>query len=209
MAKGAEYWEKLGKAYEKNGLQAQWEHLTTIAEGISQEDRAALLAEYPDVPPSLMEILARIDGTYYRQYGDENVACFFFGSDVDDGAYPYYLLSARNILEDRDCRENFYDLIYCALNEPDERYGPFFDRRIKTEEKCRLLHFSDCVNNGGTSSLYIDFAPSESGKKGQIVRYLHDPDELKVIADSFDEFLDMLMERDFAFIQPDAAKWFF
>lgn len=65
------------------------------------------------------------------------------------------------------------------------------------------------MNNGGTSSLYIDFAPSESGKKGQIVRYLHDPDELKVIADSFDEFLDMLMERDFAFIQPDAAKWFF
>ncbi len=74
MAKGAEYWEKLGKAYEKNGLQAQWEHLTTIAEGISQEDRAALLAEYPDVPPSLMEILARIDGTYYRQYGDEKGA---------------------------------------------------------------------------------------------------------------------------------------
>lgn len=41
------------------------------------------------------------------------------------------------------------------------------------------------MNNGGTSKLFIDLTPSETGKKGQIVRYLHDPDELKVIADSF------------------------
>ncbi len=48
------------------------------------------------------------------------------------------------------------------------------------------LHFSDCMNNGGTSQLFIDFFTRARGqKKGQIVRYLHDPDELVVIAESF------------------------
>lgn len=209
MAKGNEYLEKLGVAYGKNGLGAQWDHLMEIAEGVSEEDKAALLAEYPDLPPSLMEILERIDGTYWRQYGKEEVTYFFFGSDVDGGEYPYYLFSAQNMLENKNSAQYFGDLIYYALNEPDEQYGPFFDRRINPEnDQRKWLNFSDCMNNGGTSSLYIDFTPSASGKKGQIVRYLHDPDELKVIADSFDDFLDMLMEQDFAFIHPDDAEWF-
>jgi len=53
----------------------------------------------------------------------------------------------------------------------------------------KWLHFSDCMNNGGTSQLFIDFSPSEKGTKGQIVRFLHDPDEFSVIADSFEEYL--------------------
>jgi len=59
------------------------------------------------------------------------------------------------------------------------------------------------MNNGGTSSLYIDLTPSEKGKKGQIVRYLHDPDELKVIADSFEDFLDLLANKGMKFIHTD------
>ena len=56
------------------------------------------------------------------------------------------------------------------------------------------------MNNGGTSSLFIDFTPSEKGIKGQIVRFLHDPDRLDVIADSFDAFLRMLMDTGYRFI---------
>ncbi|MCI8601776.1 MAG: hypothetical protein HFE45_09345 [Oscillospiraceae bacterium] len=47
-----------------------------------------------------------------------------------------------------------------------------------------LLHFSDCVNNGGTSQLFIDFSPSANGQKGQVLRHPHDLDELLIIADS-------------------------
>ena len=65
------------------------------------------------------------------------------------------------------------------------------------------LHFSDCRNNGGTSRLYIDFSPSSAGVCGQVVRYLHDPDELTVIADSFDAYLQMLMENAYDFITED------
>lgn len=54
--------------------------------------------------------------------------------------------------------------------------------------------------------LFIDFSPSAAGKKGQILRYLHDPDEFVVIADSFDAYLQMLMDREYAFIHEDTLE---
>ena len=68
------------------------------------------------------------------------------------------------------------------------------------------LHFSDCMNNGGTSKLFIDFSPSSKGVKGQVVRYLHDPDKITVIADSFDEYLQMLMDNGYNFINEDVME---
>ncbi len=59
------------------------------------------------------------------------------------------------------------------------------------------------MNNGGTSQLFIDFSPSERGKAGQIVRFLHDPDEFRVIADNFDEYLQKLIDNQFDFIIED------
>ena len=52
-------------------------------------------------------------------------------------------------------------------------------------------------------------SPSEKGKKGQIVRYLHDPDEIKVIADSFDEYLEKLMEYGLDFISEDTIYQYY
>ena len=66
--------------------------------------------------------------------------------------------------------------------------------------------FSDCMNNGGTSKLFIDFSPSSKGVKGQVVRYLHDPDKITVIADSFDEYLQMLMDNGYNFINEDVME---
>ena len=186
---GNMYIQKLKEAYDKCGLTDEWNHLFDIAHGITGEDKKVLLKEYPDFPKSLMEILEKIDGTYWRKYGDEEVTYYFFGSDVDDGEYPYYLFSVEDILKTKDF---------------DENYGPFIDEKIQLDvDKLKWLNFADCMNNGGTSSLYIDFTPSEKGIKGQIVRYLHDPDEFKVIANSFDEFLDMLIEGNFKFIHED------
>lgn len=47
------------------------------------------------------------------------------------------------------------------------------------------LCFSDCMNNGGTSNLFIDFNPARRGIAGQIVRYLHDPDSFNPFHWSF------------------------
>lgn len=75
-----------------------------------------------------------------------------------------------------------------------------------TAKDLKWLHFSDCMNNGGTSQLFIDFSPSEKGTKGQIVRFLHDPDEFIVIADSFEDYLQMLMDKDYDFINEDLLE---
>lgn len=199
---GEIYIQKLKEAYEKCGFINEWNHLFDIAHGISEEDKQLLLGEYPKFPKSLMEILETIDGTYWRQYGDEKVTFYFFGSDVEDGRYPYYLFSAENIMENKDNATDFEDLFYFYKEEYDEDYGPFIDDRIQTDvNKLKWLAFSDCMNNGGTSSLFIDFTPSEKGTEGQVIRYLHDPEELEVIADSFDEFLEMLIDNQFKFVK--------
>lgn len=51
------------------------------------------------------------------------------------------------------------------------------------------------------SRLYIDFNPSNEGVCGQIIRFLHDPDQYQVIANSFDEYLQVLIDGGFMFLE--------
>jgi len=207
---GTEYIKKLEETYRKNGLEEKWNHLMKIKSGITEKNKRKLLKEYPEFPEALLKILDFIDGTYWRTYGEEEVAYYFFGSDIDNGEYPYYLFSFNDIMENVESVLNMEDLFYYFLNEPDEKFGPFVDEKIIPDvDKLKWINFADCMNNGGTSSLYIDLTPSEKGKKGQIVRYLHDPDELKVIADSFEDFLDLLANKGMKFIHTDDFEWKF
>lgn len=189
---------------------AEWSHFETVKQGISAEDKAELLRTYPDIPASLVELLTFADGTYWRTYGNEEITFYFLGSDVEEGGYPYYLYSAAQLLEDKEQHygDNFADLFYWYKEEQaeggDDPYGLFVDDRIRSDgSPCDWLCFSDCMNNGGSSSLFIDFTPAEGGRKGQIIRFLHDPDRLDVIADSFDEYLQLVMDKGFAFVNPD------
>ena len=201
MTTAKRYIEGLKNAYAKAGLAQLWEEFEQTVCGISENDRAKLIAMYPDIPQSLLELLELADGTYWRQYSDEEVTFYMLGSDVDDGGYPYYLYSAQQLMEqsDVDYAGNFADLFYYCEEE-----GRPVDDRLRSDGSAMCwLCFSDCMNNGGTSKLFIDFTPSESGTKGQIIRFLHDPDEVCVIADSFDEYLEMIMRQGFAFVDPE------
>ncbi len=79
--------------------------------------------------------------------------------------------------------------------------GELVDRRIDIALSMnRRLCFSHCMNNGGTSLLYIDFEPAPGGMVGQVVRFLHDPDSYAVIADDFDGYLRKLIDDGCAFV---------
>lgn len=200
------YIQGLKKTYFDEGAGEEWEHFENIINGISDSDKNELLKIYPEIPKSLLELLEFADGTYYRLYKNEEITFYFLGSDVDDGEYPYYLYSAQQIIEQstQHYNDNFADLFYYYLEDKNNEYGLFVDERIKMDgSEVKWLCFSDCMNNGGTSSLYIDFTPSETGKKGQIIRYLHDPDELRVIADSFDEYLGKIIDNKFPFVDSE------
>lgn len=196
MSIAKKYINGLKEAYYNNNAQEPWDEFESVVNGVSDEDLAKLKEIYPNIPESLIDILKFVDGTYWREYKGEEIAFYFLGSDIEK--YPYYLLSAKEMTEDntdyyKDCVDRVFDEV-----EVDEKI-------TNNSDKMKWLHFSDCMNNGGTSQLFIDFSPSKKGVSGQIVRYLHDPDEFTVIADSFDEYLQMLIDTNFDFINEDTA----
>ena len=193
---GIGYINLLKKAYLDNGFSKKWNDIEENAFGISDDDRNNLLKEYPKTPKSFLEILNKIDGTHFRIYGSKKLNYYFFSSDVSNGEYPYFLLSAEQILNSKNNASEYYDYLISR----DYEDIPVSNKITNNKNNVKWLHFADCMNNGGTSQLYIDFTPSENGKIGQVIRYLHDPDELEVIADSFDDFLVMIIENGFKFL---------
>lgn len=193
------YVDGLKKAYYENGGEKQWNEFEKIMHGAGKEDIKKLRTLYPDVSDSLLKLLEIVDGTYWREYAGEKVAFYFLGSDMEE--YPYYLLSAEQMRQDKEALGWLDDYINREFEDVE------IDEKIidKADEMC-WLHFSDCMNNGGTSQLFIDFSPSSKGVRGQIVRYVHDPDEMKVIANSFDDYLQMLMDSGYDFITEDIME---
>lgn len=191
------YISTLKNAYYNAKGKAIWNHFENVKHGAAPEHLNQIKAIFPEVPEALLQLLKFVDGTYWRTYGDDDITLFFLGSDMAE--YPYYLLSSEQIIENENVATSYYsDYIERAYE------GVDIDEKITNKsENLKWLHFSDCMNNGGTSQLYIDFSPSEKGTKGQIVRFLHDPDEFKVIADSFEAYLQMLMDNEIGFINED------
>jgi len=165
-------------------------------EGASEADLQRLRAQWPQVPGSLVELLSRVDGTHFRDYPKGEVCVLMLGSDVGD--YPYYLRSIAQIFEDQQQWDDSIRSIYEEwLEEEPEILGAGIDADLPMS---RRLCFSHCMNNGGTSMLYLDFDPAPGGSVGQVVRYLHDPDSYAVIAPSFDAYLQELIDRDYSFL---------
>jgi len=195
------YINGLKKAYyDKNGKEI-WDHFENIKNGVSKKDITQLKKVFPSIPDSLVNLLEYVDGTYYREYREEEITFYFLGSDIN--GYPYYLLSAKEINENKKNTKYWMDMIE-EMRDYDN--STVDDKIAEKPNEIKWLHFSDCMNNGGTSTLYIDFSPSSKGNVGQIVRYLHDPDELKVIAGSFDDYLKMLIDDKYTFINEDTVE---
>ncbi len=194
------YISGLKKVYLDRNAQEIWEHFEKIKHGADNENIQKLKETFAEIPDALIGLLEYVDGTYWREYAGEKITLYFLGSDMEE--YPYYLLSSKEIIENQNIAKEYYsDYIDREYGEED------IDEKITNNSKnLKWLHFSDCTNNGGTSQLFIDFSPSEKGKTGQIVRFVHDPDEFSVIADSFDEYLQYLMNNGYDFINEDTLE---
>lgn len=192
-----QYIAGLKKAYAENHGKDGWDHFEKIKHGAAEENIRKLRELYPEIPEALIDLLKYVDGTYWREYSGEKIAFYFLGSDMEE--YPYYLLSSGEIIKNHNLAVRYYkNYIKREYEEVN------IDEKITATAKgLKWLHFSDCMNNGGTSQLFIDFSPSEKGTKGQIVRFVHDPDEFSVIAGSFEEYLNMLMEKGYDFINEE------
>ena len=171
----------------------QWAHV----QGASADDLQCLRTQWPQVPDSLLQLLSRVDGTHYREYPGGEVCVLVLGSDVGD--YPYFLRSVEQIFDDqRQWHDSIRSIYEEWLDDEPDILGAGIDGDLPMN---RRLCFSHCMNNGGTSMLYLDFDPAPGGTVGQVVRYLHDPDSYAVIAPSFDAYLQDLIDRDYSFIE--------
>ena len=170
-----------------------------VVSGASQAEIAQLVESFPNCPLELIDLLEQVNGTYYQTYGEQTVSLPILGSDVE--AYPYYLKSVQQILADQD--------VSYMQDSLTERYGEWIEKQYvtidhkidATRPRKDWLCFADCINNGGTSSLYVDFHPTATGTVGQVIRYLHDPDSYLVIAESFEEYLTQVMQEGFLFTE--------
>jgi len=164
--------------------------------GAKKEDINKLRSTYPKCPESLITLLEKIDGTYWCEHGENKIAVCILGSGIEGDTYPYYLLSTQQMLESSKEEE---DTSYIS------EYEDGVDAKINQDGLLpgTYIHFSDCMNNGGTSKLYIDFNPTEEGVSGQIIRFMHDPDEFEVIANSFDEYLQNLIDGGFIYLDEE------
>ncbi len=189
----------LKNAYIERDKKEEWDEFESLVEGASKENIDRLKEIYPEVPESLIELLGYVDGTYFRDYKGQSIALYFLGSKLEE--YPYYLLSSEEMTDNVNIAIEYYSDYINREFDPEDIY--IDDKIINDSSKMKWLHFSDCMNNGGTSQLFIDFSPSEFGVKGQVVMFLHDPDSVEVIADSFDQYLEMLINGEFNFIFED------
>jgi len=170
----------------------------SYASGANKKQLTELTRRYRNCPNSLIQLLSRINGTYWQQYGDHKISVLILGSDVSE--YPYYLKSVEQIIEGSGINNSIRKIYAEYIDDDPELVGKGIDPDVNIN---KWLCFSDCMNNGGTSQLFLDFNPSLEGVSGQVVRYLHDPDSFKVIANSFDEYLQMLIDEGYSFIIPE------
>jgi hypothetical protein len=173
-----------------------------VAGGASAAQLQTLLQAFPACPASLLALLSQLNGTHWDDDEDGvGTAVLVLGADPGMGSYPYFLRSVEQILEDRQLYPDSIVEIYGELADDDSVVlDSGIDAQARGKER---LCFAHCINNGGTSMLYLDFAPGSGGVAGQVIRFVHDPDEYRVIAASFDDYLQLQINQEYAFVDPE------
>ena len=187
MSLAEKYVELLKENYAKNGKDFSLNEGSLFK--IDEEQERKLLEK--NIPSTLIDLLKIVSGDDQAVLGTYN-----------DIIIPYRLYSSFEILNENTS----YIIEY--LPELYEYDDEAIDERIDVNSK-NLIWFpiaEDSINNGGLSALYIDMTPSSKGTVGQIVMFLHDPDTFMVIADSFDEYLEKIIDSDFRFINEQLLK---
>lgn len=192
------YLQGLRQAFADHDGAELWERFERVRRGATPEEIERLKKAYPKVPEGLVELLEFVNGTYYQTFAGVANCCFTLLGAEEEGA-EYDLYSVEQMI--KGGREEFG---YITDRLDGKARGEMeVDPKItnRRKEVCWL----GFAAGGGSEQLFVDFSPARGGRCGQIVSFLHDPDELVVLAESFDEYLEMLMERGYDFIDEEVV----
>ncbi|MFE4571638.1 SMI1/KNR4 family protein [Paenibacillus chitinolyticus] len=166
----------------KVGEDCQEEYETYLKlEGAGEEQFAVLEMKYGVIlPDDFKEFYRYKNGSGYHFH-------ILYPSYGEGAVSPFYLLSLEEIdkLKAYFCSE---DILLSEHFEEDEiarldkRIRPYYGNR-------KWLPIAQLA--GGSLYLMLDFDPSEHGKAGQVIAFVHDPDFIYYAADSFAELLDI------------------
>lgn len=174
------YIDLLHDAYKRYDRLNEWERYNFS--GMNELQEQELFNE--NVPITLINLLKIINGT------SDHTEFFEFDK------IPYCLFNSERILNTdiQFIKNDLVDLYDFDSKAIDEKID------INSSNLKWFKIGQDSFNNGGTSSIYIDMTPSIKGTTGQIVIFVHDPDTYKVIANSLEEFLQMIIDAGFSFL---------
>ena len=119
---------------------------------------------------------------YHYKDGSEGFY-LFFPNDKCDREFQYRLLSLAEIEAEKEYFQNKDVLlteIYSNDDSEDSRVKPYLFNR-------KWIPFAEA---SGDIRLMMDFDPAQRGTYGQIICYIHDPDEIAYVAKTVTEVID-------------------
>ncbi|MGC5773152.1 SMI1/KNR4 family protein [Paenibacillus pabuli] len=150
--------------------------------GASEETLIALEKEFGvQLPEDLRAFYQRKDGSGYAFH------ILYPGDAEREESTPFYLMSLDEIRETKQ--------YFCEVDEKlDAYYSEEEIRKLDPEIKPYLFHkewIPFATMAGGSLYLMLDFDPAEQGTYGQIIMYVHDPDFVYYVAETFTDLLEV------------------
>lgn len=124
----------------------------------------------------------------YRYKDGSEWFYLFFPDDKYDREFKYRLLSLAEIKKEKEYFQNEDALLAEFYSDDDDFIKSMQDSRVKPYLfNKRWIPFAKA---DGDISLMMDFDPDEDGAYGQIICYIHDPDEIAYVAKTITEIID-------------------
>ena len=128
----------------------------------------------------------------YRYKNGSQWFYLLFPNDKYGRDFSYRLLSLEEIEEQKEYFQNKDVLLTEFYSHEDDSTKKLLEEMKDSRIKPYLhnkMWFPFAEASGGIS-LMMDFAPSDDGVYGQIICYIHDPDEITYVAKTITEIMD-------------------
>lgn len=131
----------------------------------------------------------------YRYKNGSKWFCLLFPNDKCGREFKFSLLSLEEIEHQKEYFQN-RDALLTEFYSPDENADDYTRKLIKRMEDSRvkpyLFHkrWFPFAETFGDVSLMMDFDPNDDGTYGQILCYIHDPDEITYVARTITDIID-------------------
>ena len=155
-------------------------------DGASEEAIAAFEKKLNITMPEDMKEL-------YRYKNGSNLFYLLFPNDKLDREFKFRLMSLEDIIE---AKESFQDRDMLISEYYDKDEDEYTNKLIERMQDSRVKPYLfnkrwiPFAEADGDINLMLDFDPGKDGISGQIICFIHDPDEITYVARSLTEIID-------------------